>query len=69
MGYHRKIQLKINEGRRGRDRKPNLVGGTRRRARDRKPNFVAFSTGIISSWVVVAWWLPYYLSNMSALST
>ena len=27
MGYHRKIQLKINEGRRGRDRKPNLVGG------------------------------------------
>ena len=46
MGYHGNIQLKTNGGRRGRDRKPNLVGrrGRRKgRGRDKKPNFVACS--------------------------
>ena len=40
MGYDGNILLKTNEGRRGRDRKSNLVGG---RGRDGKLNFVAFS--------------------------
>ena len=38
--------LKRNGRSRGRDRKPNFVGGgegVRGRGRDRKPNFVAFS--------------------------
>ena len=47
MGYDGNILLKTNRGRRGRDRKSNLVGGERRggggRCRDRKLNFVACS--------------------------
>ena len=46
MGYDGNILLKTNGGRRGRDRKSNLVGGERRGGggcRDRKLNFVACS--------------------------
>ena len=55
MGYHGNIQLKTNG-----------VGG---KGRDRKPNFGDCSAWIISGWVVVAWWLSDYLSNVSASST
>ena len=45
--------LRTNGGRRGRDRKPNSVGG-KGRGRNRKPDFVAFSAQIVSGWLVVA---------------
>ena len=54
MGYHGNILLRTNGGRRGRDRKPNSVGG-KGRGWDRKLDFVACSARIVSGWVVVAW--------------
>ena len=53
MGYHGNILLRTNGGRRGRDRKPNSVGG-KGRGRARKPDFVACSARIVSRWVVMA---------------
>ena len=47
MGYHDKVLWRTNGGKRGRDRKPNSVGG-KGRGRDRKPDFVACSARIVS---------------------
>ena len=46
-------------GRRGRDRKPNSVGGEER-GREKKPNFVSCCTRIVSGWVVVVWGTESY---------
>ena len=51
--------LRTNGGRRGRDRKPNSVGG-KGRGRARKPDFVACSARIVSRWVVLAWGTESY---------
>ena len=51
--------LRTNGGRRGRDRKPNSVGG-KGRGRARMPVFVACSAQIVSRWVVVAWGTESY---------
>ena len=65
ISHHGNILLRINGGRRGgaerrgRDRKPNYVGG-KGRGRNRKPNFVTCSTPIVSGWAVVAWGTESY---------
>ena len=60
MGYHGNTLLRTNGGgRRGRDRKPNSVGGEGS-GRDRKPDFVACIARIVSGWVVVAWGIESY---------
>ena len=51
--------LRTNGGRRGRDRKPNSVGG-KGRGGARKPDFVACSARIVSRWVVLAWGTESY---------
>ena len=61
MGYHGNIHLKFSEGEGG-------VGGEE----ETNPNYLAVSAGIISRWLVVAWWhvaACAYLSNVSALPT
>ena len=70
MGYDGNILLKTNGGRRGRDRKSNLVGGERRGGGDAETESLILWLVVLELLVVlVAWWLPHYLSNVSALST
>ena len=67
MDCHGNILLKINGGRRGRNRKPNLVleEGVREAERECLILWLVVLELLVGGW----WWLPDDLSNVFTLST